>query len=154
MHNLPFSEAEFDLIWSEGSIYIIGFEKGLREWGKYLKPEGYLVVTELIWIHDNPPQEAVEFWKNEYPSMQSDPECKALINKCGFRLIRDFLLPKEAWWDQYYMPLENKVIQLKKDFPNHQHIMELLQLVEMEIQIYKDFNKHFGYAFYIMKKTV
>jgi ubiquinone/menaquinone biosynthesis C-methylase UbiE len=153
MHNLPFSEAEFDLIWSEGSIYIIGFEKGLREWGKYLKPEGYLVVTELIWIHDNPPQKAVEFWEKEYPSMQSDPVCKALINKSGFRLIRDFLLPKEAWWDQYYMPLEKKVIQLKKDFPNHQHIMELLQLVEMEIQIYKDFNEYFGYAFYVMKKT-
>lgn len=152
MHNLPFSEAEFDLIWSEGGIYIIGFEKGLREWRKYLKPEGYLVITELIWTSDRPPQKAVEFWKNEYPSMQSDQDCKTQINKSGFRLLRDFLLPEEAWWEQYYLPLEKRVIQLKKEFVNDTHMLEFLQFAEMEIKIFKEFNEHFGYAFYIMKK--
>ncbi|MEZ4577662.1 MAG: class I SAM-dependent methyltransferase [Desulfobacterales bacterium] len=28
MDNLPFEEAEYDVIWSEGAIYNIGFEKG------------------------------------------------------------------------------------------------------------------------------
>ena len=38
MDNLPFQEGELDLIWSEGAIYNIGFERGLNEWRKYLKP--------------------------------------------------------------------------------------------------------------------
>jgi hypothetical protein len=40
MDDLPFKEEELDLIWSEGAIYNIGFEKGLREWRKYLKKMG------------------------------------------------------------------------------------------------------------------
>lgn len=31
MDNLPFREEELDLIWSEGAIYNIGFERGLNE---------------------------------------------------------------------------------------------------------------------------
>jgi len=153
MHNLPFSEAEFDLIWSEGSIYIIGFEKGLKEWGKFLKRIGYLVVTELIWISDRPPREAVEFWEKEYPSMQSGEECKIRIKQSGFQLIRDFLLPREAWWEGYYKPLEQRVIRLKKEFADHPSMLELLDLVETEIRIYREYHAHFGYAFYIMKKV-
>ncbi|MBR9999502.1 MAG: class I SAM-dependent methyltransferase [Cyclobacteriaceae bacterium] len=153
MHNLPFSEAEFDLIWSEGSIYIIGFEKGLREWRKYLKPGGSLVVTELIWTSLNPPDKAREFWEIEYPAMQSDPFCKNAISRSGFTLIRDFLLPKEAWWEQYYQPLSKRVVQMKKNYAASEPMIELLHDVETEIKIYTEFNSHFGYAFYIMKKS-
>jgi ubiquinone/menaquinone biosynthesis C-methylase UbiE len=32
MDNLPFQNGEFDLIWSEGAIANIGFEKGLNHW--------------------------------------------------------------------------------------------------------------------------
>jgi ubiquinone/menaquinone biosynthesis C-methylase UbiE len=31
MENLPFQEEDLDLIWSEGAIYNIGFERGLNE---------------------------------------------------------------------------------------------------------------------------
>jgi ubiquinone/menaquinone biosynthesis C-methylase UbiE len=37
MDNLPFQNEELDLIWSEGAIYNIGFERGLNEWYKFLK---------------------------------------------------------------------------------------------------------------------
>lgn len=37
MDKLPFEKEKFDLIWSEGSIYNIGFEKGLKSWKKFLK---------------------------------------------------------------------------------------------------------------------
>ena len=37
MDNLPFNKEEFDLVWSEGTIYNIGFEKGLNYWHGFLK---------------------------------------------------------------------------------------------------------------------
>ena len=40
MDNLPFQNEELDLIWSEGGIYNIGFERGLNEWRRYLKCNG------------------------------------------------------------------------------------------------------------------
>ena len=46
LFNLDFPEETFDIIWSEGSIYAIGFERGLHEWKRFLKPGGYLVVHD------------------------------------------------------------------------------------------------------------
>ena len=57
MDNLPFQEGELDLIWSEGAIYNIGFERGLNEWRKYLKPGGYIAVSESSWFTDERPAE-------------------------------------------------------------------------------------------------
>ncbi|MCL2374383.1 MAG: class I SAM-dependent methyltransferase, partial [Treponema sp.] len=44
MDNLSFKNEELDMIVSEGAIYNIGFERGLNEWNKYIKPGGYIVV--------------------------------------------------------------------------------------------------------------
>ena len=46
MFDLAF-DMHFDLIWSEGAIYIMGFSEGLRAWRPLLKPAGYVAVTEL-----------------------------------------------------------------------------------------------------------
>ena len=42
MDALSFEKESLDLIWSEGAIYNIGFERGLNEWRNYLKPEDTL----------------------------------------------------------------------------------------------------------------
>jgi ubiquinone/menaquinone biosynthesis C-methylase UbiE len=47
LENLPFADEELDLIWSEGAIYNIGFEQGLKDWRRYLKPGGLLAVSEI-----------------------------------------------------------------------------------------------------------
>ena len=47
MESLTFKENSFDVIWSEGAIYNIGFEKGLSLWRKYLKDNGYIAVSEI-----------------------------------------------------------------------------------------------------------
>lgn len=46
MDSLVFDESSFDVIWSEGAIYNIGFEKGLSLWRKYLKDNGYIAVSQ------------------------------------------------------------------------------------------------------------
>ena len=45
MDDLPFQNDEFDLIWSEGAIANIGFEKGLNHWKRFLKKGGSVAVT-------------------------------------------------------------------------------------------------------------
>src|SRR4030065_309490 len=40
MVDMDFPAGSFDIIWSEGSIYVVGFEKGLRDWARFLKPNG------------------------------------------------------------------------------------------------------------------
>jgi ubiquinone/menaquinone biosynthesis C-methylase UbiE len=43
MSKMDFPDESFDIIWAEGSIFIIGFERGLKDWRRFLKPNGYLV---------------------------------------------------------------------------------------------------------------
>ncbi|MDH3998470.1 MAG: class I SAM-dependent methyltransferase, partial [Desulfuromonadales bacterium] len=37
MEDLPFGNQEYDVIWSEGAIYNMGFERGVKEWRHFLK---------------------------------------------------------------------------------------------------------------------
>jgi ubiquinone/menaquinone biosynthesis C-methylase UbiE len=38
MFSLPFVDASFNLVWSEGAIYLMGFDKGLAGWRRVLRP--------------------------------------------------------------------------------------------------------------------
>lgn len=71
MEALPFAEDELDLIWSEGAIYNIGFERGLREWRRFLKPGGYLAVSEACWFSEQRPDEIEGFWVDAYPEIDT-----------------------------------------------------------------------------------
>ena len=44
LFEIDFPDESFDIIWAEGSISTISFERGLREWRRLLKPSGFLVV--------------------------------------------------------------------------------------------------------------
>ena len=37
MFEMSFDDETFDLIWAEGSIYIAGFVRGIRDWKRLLK---------------------------------------------------------------------------------------------------------------------
>ena len=67
MFNLDFAAESFDVIWSEGAIYIRGFEKGLREWRQLLKAGGFIAVSELTWLKPFPPAQVKAFWHDSYP---------------------------------------------------------------------------------------
>ena len=71
MDNLSFQNEELDLIWSEGAIYNIGFERGLKEWKRFLKTGGYIAVSEASWFTDERPAEIEEFWQDAYPEIDT-----------------------------------------------------------------------------------
>jgi ubiquinone/menaquinone biosynthesis C-methylase UbiE len=57
MDDLPFDEGEFDVIWSEGAVYNMGFEAGISAWSRFLKPGGKLIVSEITWLSATRPTE-------------------------------------------------------------------------------------------------
>ena len=97
MSALDFPAASFDLIWSEGAVYIIGFETGLRAWRPLLRAGGFLAVTELTWLEPDPPAEPAAFWDEEYPAMQNVETNLASVRAAGFRPLGHFTLPNWSW---------------------------------------------------------
>ena len=71
MDNLTFDKNSFDVIWSEGAIYNIGFEKGLSLWTKYLKDNGFIAVSEISWLTDTRPEEIQQYWVNTYQEIDT-----------------------------------------------------------------------------------
>jgi hypothetical protein len=61
MDDLPFGEEAFDLIWAAGSVYIMGFEAGIRYWRAFFREGGCLALTEATWFTETPSTEAKEF---------------------------------------------------------------------------------------------
>jgi SAM-dependent methyltransferase len=87
MDDLPFQKEELDLIWSEGAIYNIGFERGINLWREYLKTGGYLVVSESSWFTDERPKEINDFWMDIYPEIDTIPAKVTQMQKAGYRMV-------------------------------------------------------------------
>jgi cyclopropane fatty-acyl-phospholipid synthase-like methyltransferase len=152
MAALDFELGSFDSIWSEGAIYIIGFEKGLREWQPFLKKGGYLAVTELSWLKPAPPAEAKTFWQENYPHIQTSEENLALLQKAGYHEVGHFTLPDSAWWQDYYTPLEKRITMLTEKYHNNDEALAFLDNSQSEIDLYRKYSEWYGYVFYVMQK--
>ena len=152
MRNLPFAPQSFDLIWAEGSIYIIGLEEGLTQWRSLLKPGGYMVISELVWIKPNPPAVLHDYWQQGYPSMRSVEEVAALIPTHGYTLIGTMLMPSQAWWN-YYQPLEERVNHMRQVYHDQPQALAVLDQEQQEITMYRTYGEWYGYSFFIMQTT-
>lgn len=150
MTELNFEKSNFDLIWSEGAIYIIGFEKGLTYFKQFLKPDGYLAVTELAWLIDKLPEEVNNFWATEYPAMKKIDENMNIIKNSDYKLIDWFVIPETAWMD-YYNPIEKKIAEMREKYIGNNKAIEFLDDSQKEIDIFRRYSRTYGYVFYVMK---
>lgn len=153
MSALAFPPASFDLIWSEGAIYIMGFENGLRSWKPLLKPEGYIAVTEATWLKPDPPQEIRDFWQKAYPEMKTLEENLDVIHDCGYYLIDYFVLPETSWSDEYYKPMQERINLLRERYQHDPQKLSILDEESVEIQLYKKYSEYYGYVFYLMQNN-
>jgi len=152
MMELPFARESFDLLWAEGSIFIIGLERGLREFFRYLKPGGYLAFTELCWFVDNPPAEVKEYFDIEYPDIRSADKVCQEARDCGYRVVDSFNLPDSAWWDDYYRPMMARMDELKKRNVGITEAEEVYARLETEIEMFQKYSASYGYTFFVLRK--
>ncbi len=152
MDNLRFSHNKLDLIWSEGAIYNIGFERGLNEWRNYLKPGGYIAVTEISWFTDERPDEITDFWKDAYAETDTIPNKMAVMQKAGYIPVASFILPEYCWTENFYKPqIQAQELFLSRHKGNHT-AEELVANQRHEAELYNRFKDWYGYVFYIGKK--
>lgn len=153
MKALPFAKASFDLIWAEGSAYIMGFADALSTWKGLLKPGGYVALSELVWLQANPPEEAVAFFREEYPAMTDVENNLTAITAAGCTCIGQVTLPDKAWWEHYYTPLEAKLPALIAQYGDDDEANGVIKATRQEIEIRKRFGESYGYVFFVARKT-
>lgn len=122
----------YDIVWAEGSIDVIGFDKGLCEWRNLLKLPGYLAVHDVAgYIEEKLRQ----------------------IRNNSYRLIDYFILEPDVWWDKYYVGLEKKLGDIRQLHGDNAAIFALLEKEQAEIddfRLHPELNRS---VFFIMQKN-
>lgn len=137
MRDLGPEDGVFDLVWSEGAIFIMGFSAGLAAWRSLLEPDGLLAVSDIAWFRPGAPAECRRFFADAYPAMADVGANLAMIQACGYKEIGHFPLPESAWWDEYYNPLGVRLPALRALHAADPMKMEMLAAIQMEIDLYR-----------------
>jgi len=153
MDALDFKEGSLDLMWSEGAIYFLGFEEGLKLWRKFLKPGAYVAVSEATWFTLERPAEIEDFWQDAYPGIDTMPRKLAQMQRAGYDPVACFRLPEDGWIEHFYEPqVEAEKAFLKKHAGNNA-AEDFIANQRYEAQLYGKYKEHYGYAFYIGRKA-
>ena len=128
--NIDFPDESFDIIWAEGSIHIVGFEKGLRGLWRLLRQDGFLVVHDGI--------------KDISNKLKKAPDL-------GYKLINHFMLPEDDWWVHYFEPLE-QLINEQREKAKSIKDLRILESYQSEVNMFKTNPKENMSAFYIFQK--
>ncbi len=152
MDNLPFRDEDFDLIWSEGAIYNIGFERGINEWRKFLKKGGFIAVSEASWFTEKRPVEIDNFWKDAYPEIDIISNKVKQMQEAGYIPVATFVLPENCWTDHFYTPQISAQEKFLKKYAGNKTAEELVNNQRYEAELYYKYKEFYGYVFYIGKK--
>lgn len=152
MDNLDFQENELDLIWSEGAIYNIGFEKGLNYWKKFLKKGGYVAVSEASWFTEERPKEIFDFWNNAYPEIDTIANKIAQMQKAGYVVVASFILPDVCWTDNFFKPAAPVQNAFLEKYKGNKSVEEFISYEKYHASLYDKYKDYYGYVFYIGKK--
>jgi ubiquinone/menaquinone biosynthesis C-methylase UbiE len=132
LSEMKFPDETFDVIWSEGVVGNIGFVTSLKDWRRLLKQDGYLVIHYQV-------------------SRVADVLSR--IPQLGYSLVDTLLLPVDAWWAEFYEPIEEKMDTLLHKYRNNTDALKLLNQCKTEMNMVKKNPSNFSCAFYIMKKV-
>jgi len=128
---IEFPDESFDIIWGEGVLAPIGFERALKEWRRLLKINGFLV------LHDD---------------LQNKERKLKTIPNCGYALVDHFHLPDDVWWTEYYELLEKRIHEICNKYKDDPKVLEVVKRYQNEINTYKKNPSAFRSIFYIMQK--
>ena len=146
MEGLDDSPGGYDLIWSEGAIYLVGFERGLRLWRPLLRDGGCVCVSEASWLTDKPLEEARVFWEAGYPAMGTVSENIERARAAGYHTLGAFALLRSDWEQGLYGRLRTRMEELRGE----PEMAEMIAETEQEIRLYEQHGESYGYVFYAL----
>ena len=153
MSDLPFGKDSFDLIWSEGAAYIMGITEAFTQWREFLRPQGYMAVTEISWLvpEADVPRRAFDFFHDEYPAITDVPGNLARIEACGYEIVGHFTLPDQSWWTDYYAPLEGNLEGARAKYRGDTTAQAFLDDTAEELRVRREYGDSYGYEFIVAR---
>jgi cyclopropane fatty-acyl-phospholipid synthase-like methyltransferase len=152
MASITVEDGPFDLVWSEGAIYNLGFEAGLLRWRDLVPEGGSAAVSDLVWLTDTPPEEATAFFAEESPDMVALATRLEQASAAGWS-IRDHVLMTEDAWDAYYEPMEVRLNSLFEKYRDDAEALAVLDAHQQEIDVRKHHGSSYGSVFFLLERS-
>lgn len=152
MAKMAFPPSSFDVVWSEGAIYNLGFENGLRAVKNIVKPGGYVAVSDAVWLKADPPAAAAKFWE-AYPEIDTIEKKLAVIDRLGYERTGHFVLPAATWTAEYYHPMEKLVANKFTEWAGIPDALAVLEEAQNEIEVFRKYASYYSYGFFVMRRT-
>lgn len=153
MAHLGQPSESFDLIWSEGALYNIGLGRALGLCHDLLRRGGYLAFTDAIWRKENPPAELKASFDLDYPTMGWLDDDVAAIKDSGLDLVGHFILPDEAWWGDFYKPMERRISELRDQYAKDPEALTILDQLAEEPDFHRRYSDFYAYAFLVARRS-
>lgn len=141
----------FDLVWSEGALYNLGLAVALPRCAELLRPGGYLVFTDAVWRSDDPPDDVQALFA-DYPTMGGVGDVVAQLENHGWEVIDWFDLPDEAWWEDFYAPMERRIESLREKYAGDAEALAALDELAREPEMHRRSGQQYGYAFFVARR--
>jgi SAM-dependent methyltransferase len=148
------SPASFDLVWSEGALYNIGIPNALRICHGLLRPGGCLAFTDAVWRKEDPPPEVKASFETDYPAMGRADAVVAAIRRGGFAYLGGFTLPDAAWWDDFYSPMEQRILELRGKYSNDAEALAILDQLAREPEMHRRYSGYYAYEFFVARRPI
>lgn len=152
MLNIEFADESFDIIWSEGSMWVLGLERALDEWRRCIRPRGFLVVHEMAWLRPDPPAEIRSCWQLVYPGIRTVSEYVEQVPEHGYDLLGHFALPEDFWLIDYFAPMVARIGELRTKHAEDQAAQSILDREQRAADLYKKYFKWYGSMFLVMQR--
>ena len=154
MDDLSFVPGEFDVIWSEGAVYNMGFEAGVSAWRRFLKPGGKLIVSEITWLSARRPPELSSHWEAEYPEIDVASARIGILERQGYSPEAYFVLPAHCWLDNYYRPMQRRFDAFLERHGASVEAMAIVEAEQHEISLYEKYRDYYSYGVYVAKRPI
>ena len=147
-----FAENSFDLIWSEGAVFTVGFENALKAFFSILKSGGIVGVSDCFLFQKDTPDVVKKQWEEWDASIKTVSESLQIAENLGYRFLHSELLTPAMWEENFYQPMEKLIAAIEADSSSPQDLLEIVARERSEMEFFRQNNVFYGYVFHILQK--
>lgn len=144
---VSYPNESFDLVWSEGAAYFIGWAHALTSWKRLLKLDGYLIVTDMFWTTDSPSPELADFFKDD--NVLTLDQGAEIAGQSGYRVIKTYIQPDSDWFAEYYAALHERAEKFSAQ--TNPKLREAGNRAKQEIAIRRKYNTEYQHVGFVLQ---
>ena len=76
----------------------------------------------------------------------------SLLAAGGWDVVGHFELPAEAWWDDFYTPMERRIADLRREHAGDDEALAVLEQIAAEPAVHRRLGHLYGYDFFVARR--